>query len=142
MGTIVALELYEMRIWKTYLKYVTYTVRSLPPQNHSQTIVQRCTEHRIKSLNPWNQKHSKASRKPSLSRTTGGYHLRHALYKVSESSLNRVDFWHALMDPSHGSAQDLPRTRGGVDGVLKYLQHREVAKHTFRFSHHSCFSCF
>jgi len=40
------------------------------------------------------------------------YHLRHALYKVSESSLNRVDFWHALMDPSHGSAQDLPRRLG------------------------------
>ena len=39
-----------------------------------------------------------------------GYHLRHALAPISESSLSRVDFWHALMDPSHGSPQDLPRT--------------------------------
>ena len=54
-----------------------------------------------------------------------GYHLRHALAPISESSLSRVDFWHALMDPSHGSPQDLPRTPGnpgrigqnGMDGV-------------------------
>lgn len=39
-----------------------------------------------------------------------GYHLRHALAPISESSLSRVDFWHALMDPSHGSPQDLLRT--------------------------------
>lgn len=37
------------------------------------------------------------------------YHLRHALAPISESSLSRVDFWHALMDPSQGSPQDLPR---------------------------------
>ena len=55
------------------------------------------------------------------------------MYKVSENSLSRVDFWHALMDPSHGSAQDLPRTRGRVGGVLKYLHHGEVAKKLSEF---------
>ena len=49
-----------------------------------------------------------------LREETYGFRRCRTRLSIEESSLNRLDFWCSLMDPSRGSAQELPRRLGAI----------------------------